>query len=140
MSKPKRIVLECALRGATPAEFVRHFRYSLWCCRYIRFTLGYAVYASHINGPWFLNDQIPHERDLGIDLVKDLTNDNWEHWFGNDLKALKTSTGTKDALATYEGRRRCHTFYLQHEAPEMWQAFCNGEWPPHTPGFEIKCP
>ena len=140
--KPLRIILECALKGATPEEFVRNFRYTLWCMRYIRLTLGHYVYASHINGPWFLDDRVPEERALGIDLSRGISNDNWHHWFADDLGALDKSTGTKAAYEEFigSGRRYGYTFRLQHSAPEMWEAFCRGEWPPHTPGFEVACP
>lgn len=132
-----KIVVESPLRGSSVEEQQRNFRYALWCCRFVRLQ-GHTVYASHINGPWFLDDSVPEERDLGIALTAEITDDSWEHWFFLDLGPLSSSEGMSKAYSHFRKRKRyCHELHLADEAPDFWKAFEAGEWPPHTHGFDM---
>ena len=133
----KKIVVESPLKGKTPEEQRRNFRYALWCCRWVRLQ-GHTVYASHIGAPLFLDDSVKDERYSGIRLTYELTDDSWHHWFFTDLGDLiATSRGAAAAFDEFVvARKREYKFiHLQLEDPEMWAAFERGEWPPHTAGL-----
>lgn len=125
-----RAIVESPLAGDT----VKNLRYALWCCRYLWETRGIHAIASHMICPWFMDDSIHSERDDGID---------WEwvwepsvtHWFFEDLG---WSNGMSMALM------KCNEIGILTNKVTIntrdggsWPAFCRGEWPPHTAGFEI---
>jgi hypothetical protein len=122
-----RIVIESPLSGDTTTNL----RYLLWCCRAV-FLAGHDPIASHLVVPWFADDSVPAERERGI-ASEWFWQEGDEHWF---LLDLGLSSGMKDAVMRSRQRLpiyRCLSDY----APECWEAFERGEWPPHTKGFEV---
>lgn len=150
-----KVVPECALRGESAAIQQRNLRYALWCCRFVRL-LGHTVYASHTNAPWFLDDAVETERNLGISLTEEITDNSWEHWFFNDFSALTESSGTRAALERFIGelKRDWQVILLNPDRgvkpllpgedetqtlrTTCWHAFVQGQWPPHTAGFVVQ--
>lgn len=129
MSERKRIVIESPLSG----DFLRNLRFALWCCR-ATYLAGYAPAASHLLCPWFMDDRSPEERADGIDWPW-FWQPDIPHWFCTDL-------GISDGM--YRAAERCglsvsqiRSIELSVYAPSAWAAFERGEWPPHTPGFEV---
>jgi hypothetical protein len=132
--KSKRIVIESPLSAPTPEGFVRNFRYLLWCCRAVWLRDGLCAIASHLICPWYLDDTNEAERAAGIA-------NSWAwagepHWFFEDIGS---SVGMGHAAA------RCLRDDIAYEmkllgmyAPECWESFERGEFPPHTPGFEMR--
>lgn len=150
-----KVVIESALRGKTREEQQRNLCYALWCCRFTRL-LGHTVYASHTNAPWYLDDSVGEERELGISLTEEITDNSWVHWFFNDFSALTDSTGTIKAQEHFIGelKRGYLVCFLNPERDvwtasvisqvsvgtlrrACWDAFQQGMWPPHTAGFEV---
>jgi hypothetical protein len=96
------------------------------------FLAGHDPIASHLVVPWFADDSVPAERERGI-ASEWFWQEGDEHWF---LLDLGLSSGMKDAVMRSRQRLpiyRCLSDY----APECWEAFERGEWPPHTKGFEV---
>lgn len=125
-----RVVLESPLSG----DFVRNFRYLLWCCRAVWFEDSRHAIASHLICPWFMDDRIEAERQAGIENAW-VWDPRVPHWFFVDFGM---SHGMQLA------RERCEESVipwkerkLETYSPESWAAFGRGEWPPHTPGFEL---
>jgi hypothetical protein len=127
----KRIVIESPLSG----DFRENYRYLLWCCRAVWLRDGMHAIASHMLNPWFMDDTAEAERAAGM-------GNPWAwsttvpHWFFVDRG---TSGGM---VAAYEkclvlgiGVRRGVLLADVHRA--CAEAFVRGEWPPHTPGFEV---
>lgn len=128
----KRIVLESPLAG----DVVRNVRFALFCMRATRLN-GLDPIASHLLGPWFLDDGNASERALGM-------SSEWvwlpdvPHWFFLDLG---TSRGMAAAIERCQDARAPiphETLCLSAYAPDCWAAFERGEWPPHTAGFELR--
>lgn len=126
-----RAVIESPLAG----DFQRNFRFALWCARALWKTGRVQAIASHMINPWFMDDKRPAEREAGID-------NEWvwgrdvRHYFFLDL-------GESRGMAL--ARKRCahdgipaSDLCLEEYDPACWAAFQRGEWPPHTPGFEVK--
>ena len=129
----KRVVIESPLAGDT----VRNLRFLLWCCRAVWRKTGHHAIGSHLLSPWFMDDADQDERAAGI-ANPWVWDRNVPHWFFLDL-------GVSGGMRAAE--KRCDESgvpntkaWLQHFDPEAFDAFCRGEWPPHTRGFEIARP
>lgn len=132
-----RVIVESPLKADTPEDFQRNFRFLLWCCR-AEFEAGNEPIASHLVCPWFMDDQVPAERDAGINSPWVWDDNGDPHVFYDDIGI---SSGMRLA------RHKCemagivaHHRSLEDFRPDMWAAFQRGEWPIHTPGFEIGDP
>ncbi len=126
----KRIVIESPLSG----DFRENYRYLLWCCRAVWLRDGAHAIGSHMLNPWFMDDTSADERAAGLDNPWVWSADV-PHWLFIDRGM---SGGMKLA------RDRCErehiytrTWFLEAYEPACWEAFQRGEWPPHTPGFEV---
>jgi hypothetical protein len=124
-----KIVIESPLAG----DFVDNFRFALWCCRAVWLIDGHHAIASHIINPWFMDDHIPDERAAGI-------NNLWvwepgvQHWFFIDKGMSRGMTLGQERLS----KDQVKTLTLKVYAPEIFEKYSKGEWPPHTAGFELK--
>ena len=125
----KLVVVESPCSGKDAAEFQKHFLYLLWACRDL-VEIGRDPIASHLVGPWFLDDTIPAERDRGIQ-------SEWfwrgeHHYFFLDLGL---SSGMKHAL------ERCERQKIKIIETKLrkisFDHYLNGVFPSHTPGFAI---
>lgn len=126
-----RYVIESPLAG----DFVRNFRFLLWCCRAVwKEARAYAI-GSHMICPWYMDDTTEHERQFGI-------NNDWvwgrdvPHLFFTDLD-FSGDMRKAEARCKREGIPQ-QELQLVDYSLECWKAFERGDWPPHTPGFEIK--
>jgi hypothetical protein len=123
----RRRVVESPLAG----DFVENFRYLLWCCRQ-EFLEGNKPVASHLICPWFMNDLNPEERALGIDWPW-MWQQGVAHVFYTDRGF---SSGMQKSLA------RCRERLIPSSPRTLYGAcrdgWLRGEWPPHTPGFELS--
>lgn len=126
-----RVVIESPLSG----DFVRNFRYLLWCCRAVWLREKAHSIASHMLNPWFMDDTNATEREAGIEnpwvWSKDIP-----HIFFTDL-GLSSGMMTAHKVCTANGITPLLET-LRDFHPESWEAFSRGDWPPHTPGFELK--
>lgn len=127
----KKIVIESPLSG----DFQKNFRYLLWCCRAVWLKDRAYALASHMINPWFMDDLDPAERESGIDnpWVWDPRD---EHWFFLDLGLSFGMQKAWERIGPYGNMRK--QLSLATYNPEAWEKFEAGEWPPHTPGFELK--
>lgn len=119
-----KIVIESPLAG----DFARNLRFLLWCCRAVWQQDGAHAIASHLICPWFLDDTVATERAAGI--AWEWTAQKCDRWFFDDLGM---SPGMVASRARHGGRLLALATY----APDCWRAFVAGDWPPHTPGFEL---
>lgn len=125
-----RIVIESPLAG----EFVRNFRFLLWCCRAVWEREGLHALASHLLNPWYMDDTVPAEREAGIA-------NPWA-WSPDVPHVAFVDLGVSSGMA--RARARClregipHTdMFLREYAPLCWEAFGVGGCPTHTPGFVL---
>ena len=126
-----KIVIESPLAG----EFQENFRYALWCARAVWIRYGHSAIASHLLNPWFMDDTAPRERQAGIDneWVWDKAN---PHWFFTDRGTSRGMTFAEErCLRDGIGMRR-DVRLIDINVP-CWEAWQRGEWPPHTPVFEL---
>jgi hypothetical protein len=126
----KRVVIESPLSG----DFRRNYRYLLWCCRAVWEREGAHVLASHMLNPWYMDDTVPVEREAGIA-------NPWA-WSTDAVHLSFVDLGVSSGMA--RARARCMGEGIVHSErslreyhPAIWAAFERGEWPPHTPGFEV---
>ena len=128
-----KVIIESPMRGKTPEEFQRNFRYLLWCCRAL-YLKHYEPIASHLICPWFMDDNITKERQDGI---------NWSwmwdaanpHWFFDDLGFSKGMIGAQSRCNHNDLHYEIYT--LAHVNPDCAAAFKRGDWPPHSEGFTL---
>lgn len=125
----RRVIIESPLAG----DFGENFRYLLWCCRAVYKRLGKQPIASHLVCPWFMDDRDPDERRDGIDSPW-VWDSSAPHYVFDDLGM---SNGMQRAL------ERCKARDIEHQKLQLaafaieWAGFMAGNWPPHTPGFEL---
>lgn len=134
------VVVQSPLGAKDATGFQRNLRYLCWCMRAEVLVLGNDPVASHLGAPWYLDDTVPRERELGY-------SSGWfwqsgkEHHFWTDCGM---SGGMKRAERQIRTGSACgvgvNMFHLRTVAPGYWAAFERGEWPPHTPGFELDAP
>jgi hypothetical protein len=121
------VVVESPLAG----DWAENFRYMLWCCRQ-EYLAGNRPIASHLICPWFMDDTVATERADGIEWPW-MWSPQATHVFYNDRGA---SRGMGLSLV------RCAEFGIPYRERsldgECRLAWCRGEWPPHTPAFELR--
>lgn len=125
-----RIVIESPLSG----DFRKNYRFLLWCCRAAWLTDRVHAVGSHMLNPWFMDDTDAAEREAGI-ANPWVWQPDVPHWFFTDL-------GTSRGMGLAHMRCNKERIAVRYEtledyAPECWAAFQRGEWPSHTPGFEV---
>lgn len=124
-----RVVIESPLAG----DFQRNYRFLLWCCRAVWLREGLHGIGSHLLCPWFMDDTEQSERQAGID--------NAWVWGGEPhLMFIDLGVSRGMGLAQTRCVERsipCKPLFLSEYSPASWSAFERGEWPPHTPGFEV---
>jgi ClpX C4-type zinc finger len=118
----KKIVIESPLAG----DFARNKRYALWCARHC-YLLGEAAYASHLLYPQFLDDQVPEEREFGIEAGFAWADESLQRVFYTDLG---WSPGMKRAADRFPDG-----VVERQLPPELLAKFEAGEVPPMTSGF-----
>lgn len=134
MKNEGTVVVESPLSAAEAEGFRENFRFLLWCCRAIWVEdRGHAI-GSHMLNPWYMDDTDPVEREAGI-------NNPWV-WQRGTLHAFFTDRGWSRGMESAHGRCADKHFAmltvrLEHYSPDCWAAYQRGEWPPHTPGFEL---
>lgn len=128
-----KIVIESPLAG----DFQNNFRYALWCARAVWLKYGRSAIASHLLNPWFMDDTDPRERQAGIDNEWVWSDASAPHWFFTDL-GMSRGMGFAEARCLKEGHGMRRGLKLAEIDLNCWEAFERGEWPPHTPGFEVK--
>lgn len=126
----RKVVIESPLSG----DFRNNFRFLLWCCRAVWLEEGKHAIASHMLNPWFMDDTDPEERKAGI-ANPWVWDPDVTHMFFTDLGM---SRGMVEACNRCgELCILCISTTLRVYRPSCFEAFERGEWPPHTPGFEI---
>jgi hypothetical protein len=125
----QKIVVESPLSG----DFKKNFRFLLWCMRAVWLEEHKHALASHLINPWFMDDTEPEERQAGM-------SNPWA-WDPSVPHMFFTDLGISFGMA--EANRRCGENIpvcfttLQTYSLTCFSAFERGEWPPHTPGFEL---
>jgi hypothetical protein len=129
-----RVVIESPLSAPDAKGFQDNYRYLLWCCRATWLEDKNHAIASHLINPWFMDDMNPDERTAGID-------NPWA-WERGVMHVFFVDRGWSNGMK--DARDRCAnrmlpilTMLLKDYRPDCWEAFQRGEWPPHTPGFEL---
>ena len=124
----KRVVVESPLNADTAAGIQRNLRYRLHCLRELRLG-GYDPIASHQGAPWYLDDKVPEERELGM-------HSEW-FWQPGVPHLFYTDLGMSGGMKT--AWERCYELEIPRKrcALQDWEAFERGEWPPSTAGFKI---
>jgi hypothetical protein len=125
-------ILQSPLNADTAKGFQDNFRFLLWCAR-AETLAGHDVTASHMVCPWFLDDTDPAERERGYS----------NSWFAERaLHSFYVDRGNSSGMKRWMNKSINEELpfevkSLAVERPDFWAAFQRGEWPPHTPGFEI---
>lgn len=124
----RRVVIESPLAG----DFARNKRYALWCAYHCR-TLGEAAYASHLLFPQFLDDEVPEDREFGIE-----AGHAWAQLA--DVFAFYVDLGASEGMSRAWvrcGRLKGGAPETRNLPPEMFARFEAGELPPHTKAFGL---
>lgn len=126
-----KVIIESPLGAKTKEGFKENFRYLLWCCR-AEYLIGNEAIASHLICPWFMNDHYEKERMDGI---------NWSWVWGHDPHVFYTDNGISTGMRLgKEKLKKDNIDFIERslkDRPDCWFAYENGEWPPHTEGFQL---
>lgn len=125
-----RVVIESPLAG----DFQNSFRYALWCARAVWLRYGHSAIASHLLNPWYMDDNVPREREAGINNEWVWADKEAPHWFFTDLGMSRGMVFALDRCES-NGYGRRKDLRLVDVNVACWEAFQAGHWPPHTPGF-----
>jgi hypothetical protein len=125
----RRVVVESPCSGKDEAEFQKHMLYLLWACRDL-VMIGRDPIASHLVGPWFLDDTVPAERLRGIESEWFWLGD--PHYFFLDLGM---SPGMR--LACDRCLKTGVKVVEKNLTKKSFEQYLQGIFPPHTPGFVL---
>lgn len=91
----RRAIIESPFKGTSPEDRAENIKYGLMACKHAA-DLGFVPFASHLFFPQFLNEDVPEERQLGIEM-------GYDFWEKSDVILFYVdrgiSSGMEKALA-----------------------------------------